>query len=110
MTHSLQWLKHRLLDGKPPQSRELAGPERSTPTAADMAQTVPIRGIKPSHTTKILKHLRALGPEDRYLRFGYAASDEQIEKYVKSLDFERDSLFGIYNRRLDLIAMAHLSY
>ena len=75
-----------------------------------MSATIPIREIKPSHLGKIHKHLTALGWEDRYLRFGYAATDEQIGDYIQSLDFERDSLFGIYNRRLDLIAMAHLSY
>jgi RimJ/RimL family protein N-acetyltransferase len=73
-------------------------------------QSVPIREIQATHTQKIKKHLKALGAGDRYLRFGYAATDEQIEAYVDSLDFERDSLFGIYNRRLDLIGMAHLSY
>ncbi len=81
-----------------------------TTSVSDLAQTVPIRAVQPSHHNKILKHLKALTPEDRYLRFGYAAADEQIEHYVQGLDFERDSLFGIYNRRLDLIAMAHLSY
>ena len=80
------------------------------PSLSDQSRTVPIREIQPSHATKILKHLKALREEDRYLRFGYAATDEQINAYVLSLDFERDSLFGIYNRRLDLIAMAHLSY
>lgn len=44
------------------------------------------------------------------MRFGYAARDEQIQAYADSLDFERDEIFGIYNRRLELIAMAHLAY
>lgn len=38
------------------------------------------------------------------------ASDEQVQRYVDALDFERDDLFGIYNRRLDLIAMAHVAF
>jgi GNAT superfamily N-acetyltransferase len=38
------------------------------------------------------------------------AHDEQIRAYADSLDFERDEIFGIYNRRLELIAMAHLAY
>lgn len=80
------------------------------PSVNDQSQTVPIREIQPEHGPKIQKHLKALKEEDRYLRFGYAATDEQIDAYVLSLDFERDSLLGIYNRRLDLIAMAHLSY
>lgn len=70
---------------------------------------VPIRSIGPSHGERIEKHLLALDAHDRYLRFGYAASDEQIHRYVAGLNFERDEIFGIYNRKLELIAMAHLA-
>jgi GNAT superfamily N-acetyltransferase len=70
---------------------------------------VPIRSIGPSHGERIQAHLLALDAQDRYLRFGYAASDEQVRRYVAGLDFERDEIFGIYNRRLELIAMAHLA-
>ncbi len=70
---------------------------------------VPIRSLGPSHGERIENHLRALNPQDRYLRFGYAASDEQIHRYVAGLNFERDEIFGIYNRKLELIAMAHLA-
>ncbi len=52
----------------------------------------------------------ALDEHDRYLRFGFAAADAQINHYVDTIDFERDEVFGIFNRRLELIAMAHLAY
>ena len=71
---------------------------------------VPIRSLGPSHRDRIAFHLRALDADDRYLRFGYVASDEHIERYVAGLNFERDDIFGIYNRKLDLIAMAHLAF
>jgi RimJ/RimL family protein N-acetyltransferase len=70
---------------------------------------VPIRSLGPGHRERIARHLLALEPADRYLRFGYAAGDEQIRRYVDGLNFDRDDIFGIYNRRLDLIAMAHLA-
>ena len=70
---------------------------------------VPIRSLGPSHRERIAAHLLALEPHDRYLRFGYAASDEQVRRYVESLNFNRDEIFGIYNRKLELIAMAHLA-
>ncbi len=70
---------------------------------------VPIRSTGPSHGERIEKHLLALDAHDRYLRFGYTASDEQISRYVSGLNFERDEIFGIYNRKLELIAMAHLA-
>jgi RimJ/RimL family protein N-acetyltransferase len=70
---------------------------------------IPIRSLGPSHRERIAGHLVALDRDDRYLRFGYAATDEQIRRYAEKLDFERDEIFGIYNRKLELIAMAHLA-
>ena len=71
---------------------------------------VPIRELAPRHRERILAHLLKLDTGDRYLRFGYAANDEQVRRYVDQLDFERDDIFGIFNRRLELVAMAHLAY
>ena len=71
---------------------------------------IPIRSLAARHRPLILTHLSGLSETDRYLRFGYAASEAQIERYVEQLDFERDEVFGIFNRRLELVAMAHLAY
>lgn len=71
---------------------------------------VPIRSLGPSQRDRIARHLKALDERGRYLRFGYAARDEQIEAYVQGLDFERDDIYGVFNRRLELIAMAHLAF
>lgn len=71
---------------------------------------VPIRSMGPSHGERIATHLLALSEHDRYLRFGYSANDEQIRRYVDGLNFDRDEIFGIYNRKLRLIAMAHLAH
>ncbi len=71
---------------------------------------VPIRSIGPNHRKRIALHLLALDRSDRYLRFGYMANDEQVQRYVDGLNFERDEIFGIYNRKLELIAMAHLAF
>ncbi len=71
---------------------------------------VPIRVLSPRHKPRILEHLLALPDNDRYLRFGYPATDEQIRRYVDGLDFRRDEIFGIFNRRLKLVAMAHLAF
>ena len=71
---------------------------------------VPIRSLGPAYRQRIADHLMALEPSDRYLRFGYTASDEQIQRYVDKLDFNTDEIFGIYNRHLELIAMAHVAF
>lgn len=77
---------------------------------APHAAVVPIRSLHEGHREAILQHLLALGPRDRYLRFGYMATDEQIQRYVEGLDFSHDEVFGIFNRHLELIAMAHLAF
>ena len=71
---------------------------------------VPIRSLGPRHRERIAAHLLALDERSRYLRFGYAANDAQIGRYVDTLEFEHDEVFGIFNRRLELIAMAHLAH
>jgi ribosomal protein S18 acetylase RimI-like enzyme len=71
---------------------------------------VPIRSLSARHRPRILAHLLALDMTDRYLRFGYAAADDQIRRYVERIAFERDEIFGVFNRRLELIALAHLAY
>ena len=71
---------------------------------------VPIRSLGANHRERIARHLMALDDHDRYLRFGYLANDEQIQRYTDGLNFERDEIFGIYNRRLELLAMAHLAF
>lgn len=80
------------------------------PSSPRSASVVPIRSLSRDHVPSIEQHLLALEPHDRYLRFGYAANDEQIRRYVAQLNFERDELFGIFNRKLQLIAMAHLAF
>ena len=70
---------------------------------------IPVRSLAPRHRPRILAHLLGLEPHDRYLRFGHPAGDAQIGRYVDLLDFERDEVFGVFNRRLELVAMAHLA-
>lgn len=73
-------------------------------------RNVAIRELGPRHRERIARHLLALNEHDRYLRFGYLATDEQVRRYVEGLDFARDDIFGIYNHLLRLVAVAHLAY
>jgi GNAT superfamily N-acetyltransferase len=70
---------------------------------------VPIRSLGASYRGQIAHHLLELDDHDRYLRFGFVGADEHIERYVAGLDFERDVFLGITNRKLELIAIAHLA-
>ena len=76
---------------------------------ADHTILVPIRSLGASYRGEISKHLLELDTHDRYLRFGFVATDEQIGRYVAGLDFDRDEFLGITNRKLELIAIAHLA-
>lgn len=86
-----------------------AHPRRPGP-ALKWSQWVPVRALHERHRSRIRQHLLALSDRDRYLRFGYSASDRAIEQYVAALDFSRDQLFGIFNRRLRLMAISHVAY
>lgn len=88
----------------------LRWPVLKKPAGAWLPGLVPIRSLGRAHIPQITRHLLALSPSDRYLRFGYAANDAQIERYAGGLNFARDEIFGIYNRRLELIALAHLAF
>jgi GNAT superfamily N-acetyltransferase len=86
------------------ETRPAAGCATRTPPS-----WVPIRSLAPRHRPRILAHLQGLSDADRYLRFGQATGDSQIARYVDLLDFDRDEIFGIFNRKLELVAMAHLA-
>jgi GNAT superfamily N-acetyltransferase len=80
------------------------------PSSKPAPLMVPIRSLGDNQRGRIFDHLCSLDNNDRYLRFGYSATDEQIQRYVDSLDFERDDIFGIYNRKLEMVAMGHLAF
>jgi len=90
--------------------RPVTGRTEPTPARPASFSWVPIRSLGERHRDRILEHLLALAPRDRYLRFGYPASDEQVEAYVAGIDFDRDELFGIFNRKLALVGNAHLAF
>jgi RimJ/RimL family protein N-acetyltransferase len=79
------------------------------PTPRAPFRWVPIRSLSQRHRPRIAAHLLALPEGDRYLRFGYGASDAQLTHYCDLIDFSHDEVFGIFNRRLELLAMAHLA-
>lgn len=70
---------------------------------------LPIRDLLPHHRERVLQHLMDLDAPSRRLRFGHAASDAQLTAYVEQLDFDRDAMFGVFDRRLRLLAFAHLA-
>jgi len=70
----------------------------------------PVRTLGDHHRERVAQHLLELDDADRTLRFGHLASDERIRQYAGQIDFERDEVFGIFDRRLRLVGMAHLAF
>lgn len=75
-----------------------------------LRQWLPVRTLNDRHREQVRRHLLALGPDDRQLRFAHLATDEQISRYTDQIDFGHDEVFGVFDRRLRLVAMAHLAF
>ncbi|MCS6767022.1 MAG: GNAT family N-acetyltransferase [Candidatus Protistobacter heckmanni] len=69
-----------------------------------------VRELNARHRDKLLAHFLALGAEDRLLRFGSIVNDDVVRQYVASIDFQRDTVFGVFGDRLELIGAGHLAY
>lgn len=54
------------------------------------------RKLRPFERGIYLSHLRALSSEDRRLRFHSITSDEQLERYAASVDFEQTVFLGAF--------------
>ena len=97
-------------DAAPPNVNSMEPTARLVEKAPTKWSWVPVRSLAPRHRIRIVAHLLKLDSHDRYLRFGYPATDAQISKYVDMVDFDHDEVFGIFNRRLELVALAHLAH
>lgn len=82
--------------------------QENLPTRVQWAGRV--RRLGAGHRGRVMQHLLALDGSDRYLRFGYQASDDQIRDYANRLDFKHDAVFGIYSPKLVLEAVTHLAH
>lgn len=88
---------------------DMTGQNNPNPRRRPAEGWVPIRDLHARHRRRILDHLLELDEHDRYLRFGYRATTEQIQHYVASIDFKRDEVFGVFDSKLHLVAVAHLA-
>lgn len=44
------------------------------------------------------------------MRFGQIVPNHVIENYVRTMDFTRDTVFGVFDHQLELIGVGHLAY
>jgi RimJ/RimL family protein N-acetyltransferase len=73
------------------------------------ALSTPIKELGESERWLFTQHLLDLGADDRYLRFGNPLSNEAIEAYVDRIDFGADTIFGIFDDGLKLVAAGHFA-
>ncbi|MES2759843.1 MAG: GNAT family N-acetyltransferase [Pseudomonadota bacterium] len=71
---------------------------------------VMVKQLEERDRRRMLKHFMALDDSDRLLRFGTVLPDEQLAGYVNKIDFERDTVYGVYNRVFKLVAVGHLAF
>ncbi|AXE99828.1 GNAT family N-acetyltransferase [Paraburkholderia hospita] len=69
-----------------------------------------IRELSEKDRERLLAHFLELDEDDRLLRFGQVTPDHVIENYVRMLDFSRDTVFGVFDRQLQLVGAGHLAY
>jgi GNAT superfamily N-acetyltransferase len=80
------------------------------PLAADARAQVLVRVLTSADRDRLLTHFLSLDHDDRLLRFGQAAPDHVIEKYVGGIDFANDVVFGVFDHQLQLVGVGHLAY
>ena len=69
-----------------------------------------VKDLSPRSRRHLLRHFLALEEKDRLLRFGTKLSDDLVTSYVEKLNFERDTILGVYDRKLRLLGVGHLAF
>lgn len=72
--------------------------------------TIFVKELSRRARKRLLRHFLALDSGDRLLRFGSVLSDDLVSRYVENIDFSRDAVFGVYDRKLRLLGVGHLAF
>lgn len=91
----------------------MATPEHENPLRrwfAGARRTVLVKQLEERDRRRMRRHFLGLDKSDRLLRFGTVLPDAQLEAYVERIDFERDTIYGVYNRVFRLVAVGHLAF
>jgi GNAT superfamily N-acetyltransferase len=83
---------------------------RDEVTRGKPRRTILVKELAERDRRRMMKHFLLLGQPDRMLRFGSHLSDELVARYVAGIDFERDKVFGVYNRVFKLVGVGHLAF
>lgn len=89
---------------------DLSAAGRKPVPAVDGKPAVRVKELSERDRRRLLMHFLELDDADRLLRFGTPLPDELITKYVQKMDFARDSVFGVYDGKLNLVGVGHLAF
>ncbi len=70
--------------------------------------TIPVLPLSEINREALRRHFLALEAEDLRLRFEHVISELTLMKYIDSIDFARDAVFGVFDDGLELAGVAHL--
>jgi GNAT superfamily N-acetyltransferase len=93
----------------PPRAAEPIVPHDRASLPAGRAPAL-VRELTAVDRERLLAHFLALDEDDRLLRFGQIVPNHVIENYVRAIDFTRDTVFGVFNSKLELTGVGHLAY
>jgi GNAT superfamily N-acetyltransferase len=71
-------------------------------------KTVPVLQLSEANRPALHRHFESLTAEDLRLRFEHVICRESLARYVDSIDFGRDAVFGVFDENLELAGAAHL--
>lgn len=69
---------------------------------------IPVLHLSSGHRPTLRRHFLTLPAEDLRLRFEHAICEAALLRYVDSIDFDRDVVFGVFDESLGLAGVAHL--
>jgi len=71
-------------------------------------KTIPVLQLTDSNREALRRHFLSLDEEDLRLRFEHVISEATLMKYIDTIDFDRDAVFGVFDANLELAGVAHL--
>lgn len=91
-------------------SGKTVGSTENKPVVKIQRPTIFVKELSRPARKRLLRHFLALDSGDRLLRFGSVLPDELVTRYVENLDFSRDTILGVYDRKLRLLGVGHLAF
>src|SRR5256885_6040869 len=73
------------------------------------AMSIVAKRLDANNRAVLAEHFIALPAEDIRLRFGIPRTAASLRNYVADIDFNRDAVFGVFERDLSLAGVAHLA-